>query len=415
MRVAEGLLHTSCVLPAGVMTYRMFAMSRGAKVAYLSFISLLIFGAVIYYLSNKEEQSPASGNPQPRVEEVVEPEEVYQDITSRLLVVGDIFWGRHIELLAEQSADPVNHPFRGLDTLEREKYDTWIANVECPITNNVVPYHTQIDTLIFNCPPKFLEGFSKYFDVISLANNHTDNQGVEGLAESRQHIENAGLQHFGHYDNSVTDDLCDVTTIDAKLGGEQVKFPIAMCGFHGVFNTPTLEQISAMEKYAEKFITIAMPHSGAEYKPAADELKIENFRAMADAGADVVIGGHPHWVQDSEVYDEKLIVYSLGNFIFDQNFNADVSRGIGVDLSLEILGGDQTQEWLNMAADCTSWKDDCLDQAEGLEKPEFGMEFDLVGVESNGYLTTKATEPTYQSLLERTKWQGSMEELRQTD
>jgi poly-gamma-glutamate synthesis protein (capsule biosynthesis protein) len=60
-------------------------------------------------------------------------------------------------------------------------------------------------------------------------------------------------------------------------------------------------------------------HGGTEYTATANAGQITFAHAAIDSGADIVIGAHPHWVQNKETYKDKPIYYSLGNFIFDQS------------------------------------------------------------------------------------------------
>lgn len=70
-------------------------------------------------------------------------------------------------------------------------------------------------------------------------------------------------------------------------------------------------------KRESDFIVVTM-HAGIEYKRFPNRLQTDFARAAIDAGADLVIGTHPHWIQTFEHYRGKYIFYSLGNFIFDQ-------------------------------------------------------------------------------------------------
>lgn len=72
--------------------------------------------------------------------------------------------------------------------------------MECPITDKKVPYQTQVDALIFSCSPDYLSAAKNWFNVFTLANNHTDNTGTDGFADTRNNLAAAGLQFFGHYD-----------------------------------------------------------------------------------------------------------------------------------------------------------------------------------------------------------------------
>ena len=118
---------------------------------------------------------------------------------------------------------------------------------------------------------------------------------------------------------------------------QQVLRPIVFCGYHWVFRLPTQIELAEITKFSKDYITVVMPHGGAEYTPTPDQIKTELYRQMVDAGADMVIGDHPHVTQTTEVYKNKLIVYSMGNFLFDQQTSWEKTRSIGIRANLELL------------------------------------------------------------------------------
>lgn len=244
------------------------------------------------------------------------------NISSSYLVSGDVFWGRAIDLYAQQSSLKYDWPFSRLSEFERSKYDGWIADMECPISSKKISYQLQVDSLVFSCPPDYLTSAKNWFDVFTLANNHTDNTGADGFSETRQNLANSGLQFFGHYDLAQKDDLCEVVTLKAKLGRQATKLPIAMCGYHWLARMPTDEELAKIKQYAAYFPLWVFPHGGTEYAIHSNPQQQELYRKMIDLGADAVFGDHSHVVQETEAYKGKLIVYSLGNLIFDQWFDA---------------------------------------------------------------------------------------------
>ena len=82
-------------------------------------------------------------------------------------------------------------------------------------------------------------------------------------------------------------------------------------------------------------ILFIFPHWGIEYENVATELQNQWAHLMIDAGADAIIGSHPHVVQNIEVYNGKPIFYSLGNFIFDQYFSEDVQKGLCLNIFID--------------------------------------------------------------------------------
>ena len=76
-------------------------------------------------------------------------------------------------------------------------------------------------------------------------------------------------------------------------------------------------------------------HSGTEYTPFSNNKQISFARSAIDAGANLVFGHHPHVVQGYEHYKGKLIIYSLGNFIFDQAWSKETQQGLATKLTFE--------------------------------------------------------------------------------
>jgi hypothetical protein len=299
-----------------------------------------------------------------------QPVNVSPDVTSKLLFVGDVFWGRSVQTKAERSSEKFDYLLSGIDPAFREQYDGWIGNFECPVTSRDIPYAQQVSSLKFNCRPEYLPSLAKFFTAASLANNHTDNNGgKQGQTETRQSLQKQGIQYFGSYDMNDTDDICEVVTVPAKAGGEATSIPIALCGYMYVVNVrPLDEQLAIMKRYAEVMPVVAMPHMGVEYRGVAEPEKESAYRRMIDAGADLVIGAHPHVIQNSKSYKGKLIAYSLGNFLFDQqSLGRDTSIGLGVTVDLRIKG-DQSAEYTRLGKDCKAYKDDCLDRLEASKK-----------------------------------------------
>ena len=233
-------------------------------------------------------------------------------VTSRWLIMGDVFWARSMHKWSQASTLGYAYPFSGLSSFGRENYDAWIANLECPITDRGVNQSEQATLLKFNCPPESLPEAAKWFTAFSLANNHTDNQnGLIGLAQTRQHLEQSGIQSFGHYEPGRVNELCEVLGIAVKAryndGSIQTgRLPVAFCGYHTVFRTATQPEIDTISRYGAVLPTIVMAHSGAEYKPSHDSIKERQFRSMVDAGATAVFGEHLNWVQDSQAYKGKI-------------------------------------------------------------------------------------------------------------
>jgi poly-gamma-glutamate synthesis protein (capsule biosynthesis protein) len=344
-------------------------------------------------------------------------------LTSRTLFMGDTYWGRGINLWSQRSALKEAYPFSGFKDFGREKYDAWIANLECPSVPGVnQSYALEVEKLNFNCPSTYLPEAAKWFTAFSMANNHSANQGGQaGIDATRGALEAQGIQYFGHYDPRILSDICEVVTVGARVqmsdGTTQLgKLPIAMCGYHGLATIPTAEALAVMQRYAKVMPVFSYPHLGVEYtaKPTATQASL--YHAMIDNGADAVLGGHPHWVQPAEVYKNKLIVYSLGDFIFDQG-PGETQRGAAIDMTMK-LAVDTASEpnltaWLKLGETCQAYHDDCLAQAEarGLTKLPVTFHYDAVAVDLSNKLTKPGTGAVEQLVKARLNWDAVSAEI----
>jgi poly-gamma-glutamate synthesis protein (capsule biosynthesis protein) len=306
------------------------------------------------------------------------------DIQSRIMVVGDVFWARSVQTKAQKSGRGYEYVTQGLSATDRTAYDAWIANFECPITTRDIPYQQQVDYLRFNCRPEYLPELAKWFSAVTLANNHMDNNGgQQGLNETRQNLEHSGIQYTGTYDMNQTDDICEVVGLPARINNakDQVVIPVALCGYMYVVDvTPSDEQLAVMQSYAKVMPVIAMPHMGIEYRATAEPAKQAAYRRMIDNGADVVIGAHPHVIQNSEVYKGRLIAYSVGNFLFDQqSLGRETSLGLGVIIDLTISGGQAARQYQSVGSNCVAYKDSCLQKLQAViaQRPTIKVNYDF--------------------------------------
>ena len=380
-------------------------------------VILLVAGAVVAFLSNQSTNSPSA---KPEQKTQAAPAKPISVKTSALFM-GDVFWGRYINDWSMASSLKTTYPFSRLNEFNKDSYNAWIANLECPTVAGFTQTSAEEDTtLSFNCSPDYLPEAAKWFNIVSLANNHTDNRGAVGFTETKQQLNKNGIQYFGHYEPAVTEDACEVValpvtvTYDDKSTKGQ-KLPIALCGYNGVFKIPPANSIAEITKYSELMPVIVMPHMGAEYKATPDAIRTTTYRAMIDAGADVVIGNHPHWVQSTEAYKGKLIVYSMGNFIFDQQANKEVTRSamINVVMNTTNAKNDQLASWLELGETCATFKDTCLAmaQAGNLTKLPMEIKYGVVGSSSANKQTKPATEAETAEILTRLNWTQTMGQL----
>ncbi len=346
-------------------------------------------------------------------------------LESHIAMFGDIYWGRAMYDWSQASSLKEKYPFARLNEFEKQKYDAWIGNFECPSVPSVKqPIGFDPGLVMFNCDSTFLPEFAKWFDIVSLSNNHTQNQNREaGLIETRKALDQNHIQYFGHFNAHVIKDDCEVVAMPARamINGQQktVRLPFAMCGYAGVYYTVTDKALAAMKEYAKYMPVIAYPHMGVEYQAVPDDKRRTLYHKMIDNGADAVIGNHPHWAQPTEVYKGKLIAYSMGNFIFDQDFSEEVTRSAAFDLTMNLKKGavsdQQLQAWTALGDACATYKDVCLATAaaQNLQRLPLTFKYEMLAADTNHKITKPANRQVYNALLERLDWRNTQRKLGQ--
>jgi len=353
--------------------------SRWPKWLAIAAAVVLVGGAGYWWLgrqtSNVERQAVETEKPEPA------PELVRAEV--KLAFVGDIFLGRGVDREARKTDNHAQYPFANLDGFNLDQYQAVVGNLECPSVNDEVDYQQQFASLLFNCPTSYLPELAKHVDIVSLANNHTANQnGQAGLETTRAGLDEQGVAHFGNFEPGVIDDICKLIPVEVELvyddGSRQdSRIAVQFCGYHTVFRRAFGTEIAAITP-GSSLPTFVMPHSGAEYRAEPIPSKVTEFQAMIDAGADAVIGAHPHWVQTAELYKDKLIAYSLGNFIFDQP-PGETSLGALLSAELAISDLDYLEQLRQIATDCQQL-DECL-ALEALDKPALQIEYQAQAVD----------------------------------
>ena len=223
-------------------------------------------------------------------------------------------------------------PFKKVaDVLKNANYS--VVNLESPLTYSK-SYLVQTGSFSFNADPKSTQGLKLAgIDLVSLANNHFGNQGKKGMTDTFKILTDAGIKYAGAGNNlSQAHDFKKQNINGMDFCFLAYAYPdylyIAGSSTPGMASmnlTMMKNDVSKAKKSCDK--VIVMMHSGIEYvnKPNAQQ---KNFAHIAiDSGADMVVGHHPHWVQITEIYKGKAIIYSLGNLVFDQMWSKETAQG----------------------------------------------------------------------------------------
>jgi poly-gamma-glutamate synthesis protein (capsule biosynthesis protein) len=254
-------------------------------------------------------------------------------------------------------------PIRAFDALVRDtpeavygdmlprlrQADLRIVNCECALTAEDAPVWKS--GAVFKGSPAHVAGLTAVpFDVACLGNNHVLDYGVAGLRDTLRVLTGAGLSTVGagltdeqaHAPLTVVRNRLRVHIVNVSEGEDLT----ASRGGPGVFGWDIPRAVATIRRCKRAGgVVIAIAHCGLEYVPYPPPYVVAAFRAMNDAGADGVIGHHPHVPQGIEYRDGRPIVYSLGNFVFYQHtelfhrksgffvsLNFDGKRFAGMDL-----------------------------------------------------------------------------------
>ncbi len=201
--------------------------------------------------------------------------------------------------------------------------DYAIANLETPVATTGRALDNKIYT--FRAHPRVLPVLKRHFNAVGVANNHSGDYGKEAFVETLGLLEKQGIPYFGGGRN--------LAAAHAPLWVERKGLRIAVLGYNefkprgfeagadwaGVAWSEDEQVVADIRaaRAAGADLVIPFMHWGWERELQAGERQRQLARRMIDAGADVVVGGHPHVTQGAEYYKGKLIVYSLGNFVFD--------------------------------------------------------------------------------------------------
>lgn len=207
--------------------------------------------------------------------------------------------------------------------------DLVVGNLEGPITNflskTLLSNGSMPSDLIFTFPPETALALKKNgIGLVSLANNHEENFGQAGIDQTKLYLNQANISFFGDAQNSVdiSKTICKNSICVGFIGFNQFSFR----------NENNISrEIKKLKSKTDHIVIFA--HWGEEYNTDFIPLQKALAHKWIDAGADLIIGAHPHVIEPIEIYKGKTIFYSLGNFIFDQYFSFDTTHGIGASIN----------------------------------------------------------------------------------
>lgn len=258
-----------------------------------------------------------------------------------LLVGGDVMLGRRVA-----TANPGAPPDQVLTGLARHlrAADAAVVNLESTLSTAGPPQQGDDS---FAAEPSTPAGLARLgIDAVSLANNHTGDFGTAALVETVRAFDSEEVISFGAGRNLR--EASRAAIIDAR------GLRIGLLSFNAIGETPAatpttpgalsvampprtgpldrsdlarvLRAVDRLERRAD--VVVVLPHWGDQYTHVAVPAQRRVARRLAAAGAELVVGGHPHWVQGLELTHGAVVAHSLGNLVFDMDFMEQTMEGV---------------------------------------------------------------------------------------
>lgn len=256
-------------------------------------------------------------------------------------IAGDIIIGRTVYEQEMRRNDYTSSFALVKDFLQNADYT--VADAEWTAADGI-PHLLQ--GMSFSSPAKSLDGLSfAGIDSVSLANNHSMNGGVSAFEQMLDNLTNRKIGYFGagrNYNEAHAPYIADIkgtkvaflgyTSIPGnyEAGPKSTGNAFIKIGPWYPFSEADVVQMEADIRLAKSKADVVIPyfHWSQEYVHEPNEQMRQVAHRAIDAGATMVVGSHPHWVQGIEWYNNSLIAYSLGNFVFDQEQSLKTKQGV---------------------------------------------------------------------------------------
>lgn len=247
--------------------------------------------------------------------------------TSTLWFAGDVMLARQVGDLAKIRG--YQSPFSGIQsffisTTTLPQY-TFINFEGCLSPTSVFDYTQPLRFIVASSaiPILPLVGITH----ASLANNHALDCGQTGYLHTKNILLGAEVVPFGHPNKISSTSVAYIDTSERR---------VAVVGIHILDGLPATEELEALLSTlaSTSDYQIVYIHWGNEYETTASRTQRSFARTLSSLGVDIIVGHHPHVVQDIEYIGNTLVVYSLGNLIFDQYFSKAVQQGLLLQLQI---------------------------------------------------------------------------------
>ena len=244
--------------------------------------------------------------------------------TLSIVFTGDILLDRGVRRVINHHG--VDHLFsEGIDSVFRSA-QVVVGNLECPATKIEAPVFKRF---IFRAEPEWLDTLRQHgITHLNLANNHSIDQGREGLLDTRRNIIAAGMVPIGAGENMLQASEPVLLASEPRRVWLVPSLRLALENYAYLVDKPCVSQepmdsllsrVYHLRQQDSTAVIIVSLHWGAEHKLEPVPRQKHDAHMLCLAGADVLICHHTHTLQTIEDFRGHKIYYSIGNFIFDQN------------------------------------------------------------------------------------------------
>jgi gamma-polyglutamate biosynthesis protein CapA len=248
--------------------------------------------------------------------------------TVEIIFAGDLMLDRYIGTVVAKKG--IGYVLGDLQ-LTLSGADFVVANLEGPITEyeskSVGSEMDSRENYIFTFPTESAQWLKQYnISIVNIGNNHIMNFGNDGLQQTRAALKKSDVKYFGDPGEP------DYRWYVKEMHGKRIGL-VSFNQFIAESEQKAIEDLSMAKGKSD--VVIVFAHWGTEYEKSHSDFQQQVAHKLVDAGADLVIGSHPHVIQDVEEYQGKRIYYSLGNFIFDQYFEEGTKNGLLVRVLID--------------------------------------------------------------------------------
>ncbi|MBS8122255.1 Poly-gamma-glutamate biosynthesis protein CapA/YwtB [Candidatus Vampirococcus lugosii] len=207
-------------------------------------------------------------------------------------------------------------------------------NLETPVVSDKSICQQTSKTVAFCSSNDFLTWLGNLgFNIMSLANNHTMDRGIPAHLNTVENLKNEDFDYFGYIRHGSYFEENYIYTGNIRgidYAWHSYDFTI----------TPNLSNTycDILKEYKEDYENFVSVHWGLEYQTKHNVMQENIAHKLIDCGADIIIGHHPHVAQGIDRYQDKPIIYSLGNFLFDQGFSEETKKGMEVLIDYNLNG-----------------------------------------------------------------------------